>query len=79
MSNPFNLLLQTPTEYRADGRDSVFRSPEALRWMIRKHRGEYVAADALVYPTNRPLIVPEKFDQVTLAIGERNARSRTGQ
>lgn len=73
-----NLLTaphQTLSEYRS-GRETIFRSPESLRWLMRKHREELIGAGAVVYPTNRPLIVPERFDQVVEAIGERNAKAR---
>jgi hypothetical protein len=79
MPNPTKPTYQTLEEYRTtdSSRASVWRSAEALRWTIRKHRSELVEAGALVYPTNRPLIVPEKFDLAVLAIGERNARNRS--
>ena len=55
--------LASPDEYRNDGRCNIFPTKASLDWFIRKHRHSLIKNKALVYPTGRKLISPERFDQ----------------
>lgn len=61
----------------AEARSHVFGSPESLRWFVRKHQDELVAAGALLRLTDRWMIEPEVFDAAVLEIGARAAGRAT--
>lgn len=65
--------LRTAVEYQA-ARESVFRSEQALRWYMRRHRAKLVAAGAIVIVNRSPLVVPARFDAAVLDIGADLAR-----
>lgn len=65
--------LRTAAEYQA-ARETVFRSEQALRWYMRRHRTKLVAAGAIVVVNRSPLLVPERFDAAVLDIGTELAR-----
>lgn len=57
----------------AEARSHVFGSSESLRWFMRKHQDDLVAAGALLRLTDRWMIQPEVFDAAVLEIGARAA------
>lgn len=56
-----------------EGRSNLFGTTESLRWFVRKHQDELVSAGALLRPTNRWLIDPQRFDDEVIRIGARLA------
>ena len=76
MPDPQKFSHLTVEEFRLAAVSHIFRSSEALRWHLRQHRDEYIQAGALVYPSGRPMVVPEKFEPVFATIGQRNAQRR---
>jgi hypothetical protein len=64
--------LQTAAEYQSERRQ-VFPSQGAHTWFMRVHRAELEAAGALVVVNRRLLIVPDRFDNVVLTLGARQA------
>jgi hypothetical protein len=67
--------LARPIDYQA-ARANVFPSEESLRWFVRQHRDELIAAGAIVAPAGRKLISPQAFDKAVLSIGARLLSAR---
>jgi hypothetical protein len=67
--------LLPPAEYqpRAPG---VFPTLHSLNWFLRDNMAELVKLGAVVVPTGRKLIDPEKMEKAVLAIGKRRAQGR---
>jgi hypothetical protein len=65
---------QTLQQYR-EGREAFYPTEGALRWIIRQHRADLVAAGALAMPGQKLLIEPAKFDAAVLAIAQRRAEA----
>jgi len=61
--------LKTPSDYRAEGRTTVFPSAGSLDWFIRKNKVILTSKNALVAPTGRTLINPRIFDLIVLEVG----------
>jgi len=55
--------LVSPDAYRTAGRTNIFPTKSSLDWFIRKHRNSLIKTKAIVFPTGRKLISPERFDQ----------------
>lgn len=65
--------LKTLSDYRAEGRTTVFPSAGSLEWFIRKNKALLTSKNALVSPTGRTLINPKVFDLIVLEIGCQNS------
>lgn len=73
MEQQFEVLeLKTPSDYRAEGRTTVFPSAGSLEWFIRKNKAILTSKNALVSPTGRTLINPRLFDLVVLEVGSQS-------
>lgn len=68
-----------PLEEYQGTRRAVFPTMNSLAWFIRQHRSELLDSGAIVSPTGRKLIEPERFDAVVLAIGKRRAVEDAGK
>jgi hypothetical protein len=79
MEQQFEVLeLKTPSDYRAEGRTTVFPSAGSLEWFIRKNKAILTSRNALASPTGRTLINPRLFDLVVLEVGSQNCMQGLG-
>lgn len=74
MSTPLNRLR--PLQQYQQERAHIFPSVDSLRWAVRMNRGALESKGALVKLADRLLVDPERADQVFVAIGRRNAKTR---
>lgn len=68
--------LRSPSEYQTE-RETLFPSPGALSWFMRRHRSALTAAAALVVVNRRLLVVPDRFDRVVLEVGAQIAEAQS--
>ena len=57
--------LKSPTDYLSAAKN-VFPSEASLKWYIRRHRQDLIAAGALLIINRRSLIDPPRFDAVVI-------------
>lgn len=65
--------LLSPAEYQPTA-PQVFQTRNSLDWFIRQNMAELTSLGAVVAPTGRKLIDPEKMGAAVLAIGQRRAQ-----
>ena len=69
MSNDLARLL-TPAEYQPTV-PNIFQTFNSLDWFMRQNMAELSEAGAIVAPTGRKLIDPQKMGDAVLTIGKR--------
>lgn len=70
---PGALQLLEIEEWRQRYAAHVYRTPDSIKWFLRQHRDELIEAGALVAPTGRFLVNPQRFDAAVHKIGQRLA------
>lgn len=60
--------LKSPRDY-VSAAQNVFPSESSLKWFIRRHKQELVAAGALLIINRRSLIDPPRFDAAVIKSG----------
>jgi len=68
-------LLVNLSDWRA-ANPHLFPSDTSLRWHLRKHRGAYIAAGALLEISGRHVCDPEKMETTLRTVGMRVAAER---
>ncbi len=74
MATPLHRLR--PLQQYQQDRAHIFPSVDSLRWAVRMNRGALEQKGALVKIADRLLVDPDRADQVFVALGRRNARTR---
>jgi hypothetical protein len=64
--------LMPPADYQPTAQ-RVFQTLNSLDWFLRHNMAELIECGAVVAPTGRKLIDPEKMAEAVLAIGRRRA------
>jgi hypothetical protein len=72
------LSYMDPEEYRQQRVPHILRTSESFRWFTRNHFNELVDAGALVKPSRRFMVQPDRFDDAIVSIGQRMARRQSG-
>jgi len=78
MANILSAVV-TPEQYRTNGREHIFPSPQALDWNQRVMRKELHEAGAVILIAGKRMIHAEKYDQVLLEYSARRAAEKAAK